>query len=74
MLFRSHEDNLVERLANHLKSAIYRYENNIKIENALLEDIKSSNSNTKIWVVDYGKSPDKNIYKSIKNKKIVCHK
>jgi hypothetical protein len=36
----------------------------------LLEDIKSSNTNTKIWVVDYGKSPDKNIYKSIKNKNI----
>lgn len=38
----NHEDNLVERLANHLKSAIYRYENNIKIENALLEDIKNN--------------------------------
>lgn len=36
----------------------------------LLEDIKSSNTNIKIWVVDYGKSPDKNIYKSIKKKNI----
>jgi len=36
----------------------------------LLEDIKSPNTNTKIWIVDFGKSPDKNIYKSIKNKNI----
>jgi|688.fasta_scaffold334263_2 hypothetical protein len=36
----------------------------------LLKDIKSSNTSIKIWIVDYGKSPDKNIYKSIKKKNI----